>query len=71
MHGKQMWNKGSGQEYNNVILKGRSSFLLLRLRGSITCRKLWTFKDAAVNYMLCSVYSFNRDDADYVKMEKF
>ena len=22
MHGKQTWNKGSGQEYNNMILKG-------------------------------------------------
>ena len=24
MHGKQTWNKGSGQEYNNMILKGWS-----------------------------------------------
>ena len=55
MHGKQTWNKGSGQEYNNMILKGWSSLLLLRLTGSITCRKWWTFEEAAVNDILCSV----------------
>ena len=32
---------------------------------------MMTFKEAAVNYILCSVYSFNRDDTDCVKMEKF